>query len=170
MTEPESFEDDLFADLYADDEPSSKPAPAAAQPAAPTPAVSAPAEAQAEPPSADGAQGGDDSMNYEEEDEDDDVDFNLGNGSVSTAQYSSERPSHTPMPSAPAPAPTARGPNSKEDGTQVQWWREPQDRYRHSGGFRGGGWFGLHVVGLVHRWPLARGGGGGTLRNAGRAT
>lgn len=55
-------------------------------------------------------------MNYEEDDEDDDVDFNLGNGSVPTAQYSSERPSHTPMPSAPAPAPIARGPNSKEDG------------------------------------------------------
>lgn len=30
----------------------------------------------------------------------------------------------------------------------------PPDRYRHSDGFRGGGWFGLHTVGLVHRRPL----------------
>ncbi|KAK6216557.1 putative RNA recognition domain-containing protein [Colletotrichum tabaci] len=92
MTEPENFEEDLFADLYDDDAPAK---PAAAQQPTPAPAP-APAsvpqqsiETHAEPPAQSGLDygggggggGGDDQMKYEEDDDDDDVDFNLGGDS-----------------------------------------------------------------------------------------
>ncbi|KJR80464.1 uncharacterized protein SPSK_05501 [Sporothrix schenckii 1099-18] len=89
MTEPENFDDELFADLYNDDEPSASRAPAAA-PAQTAPPVVAPAAAQ-DPASNDsygddaGDQGvgdyDDSAMQYD--DDDDEVDFNLGNGSSS---------------------------------------------------------------------------------------
>ncbi|OHE99128.1 nuclear polyadenylated RNA-binding protein [Colletotrichum orchidophilum] len=84
MTEPENFEEDLFADLYDDDTPA-KPA-AAQQPAPAAPAPVADPQQSIEthvepPPQAEpeyGGGGGDDQMKYDEEDDDDEVDFNLG--------------------------------------------------------------------------------------------
>ncbi|KAI6361682.1 hypothetical protein MCOR25_006426 [Pyricularia grisea] len=119
MTEPEAFEEDLFADLYADDAPT-EPAKVPDKPAAPTNPTPAPIETREEQPPPIDQSGHDDSnMGYDEdEEEDDDVDFNLGNGTSSAPNNSSvERPSQTHAAAAPAPQPAAgRGPNSKEDG------------------------------------------------------
>ncbi|CAK7271836.1 hypothetical protein SEPCBS57363_004826 [Sporothrix epigloea] len=81
MADPDNFDDELFADLYNDDEPQAPKAPSApiSQPSIPT---KEPAPPVLEPASHDD-QGGeyDDSMRYD--DEDDEVDFHLGNGSSS---------------------------------------------------------------------------------------
>ncbi|KAF7554822.1 hypothetical protein G7046_g6717 [Stylonectria norvegica] len=85
MTEPETFEEDLFADLYEDNDPT-KAAPAPAPPPkAPVPA--APVYQAIENHdqvaiSHDQVQGGDEHMNQDQDDDDDDddVDFNLGGG------------------------------------------------------------------------------------------
>ncbi|KAL2874348.1 hypothetical protein SGCOL_010519 [Colletotrichum sp. CLE4] len=130
MTEPENFEEDLFADLYDDDTPAK---PAAAQQPAPVPApapVAVPqqsVETHAEPPPQAepdyGGGGGDDQMRYEEEDDDDEVDFNLGGdgggggGGGSTgyappangfAGNKQEEPTYSTS--------TAKNPSAKEDG------------------------------------------------------
>ncbi|KAF4785981.1 nuclear polyadenylated RNA-binding protein [Colletotrichum scovillei] len=128
MTEPENFEEDLFADLYDDDTPA-KPA-AAQQPAPPPAPVAVPqpsVETHAEPPPQSepeyGGGGGDDQMKYEEEDDDDEVDFNLGGdgggggggGSTGYAPPSNgfagnkqEEPTYSTS--------TAKNPSAKEDG------------------------------------------------------
>ena len=137
MTEPENFEDDLFADLYVfrflspisvsfiksnadfgysydDNEPAK--APAADQSAAAPPALAANSY---EPSFHDTAQpaeyGGpaDNHVNNEEYEEDDDeVDFNLGNGTTATASQHADTPTY----STPTPVTAAKGPNAKEDG------------------------------------------------------
>ncbi|KAF3345358.1 hypothetical protein VD0002_g1743 [Verticillium dahliae] len=124
MTEPENFEDDLFADLYDDDAAPSKPAAAAppttasvpapvVEPAAPAPAYNeahneAPAQTHQDEPA-------DNQIAYDDDD-DDDVDFNLGGGA--------------PAPPPPPPANgfshheetsysgrgSAKNPSAKEDG------------------------------------------------------
>ncbi|KAJ0296472.1 hypothetical protein COL5a_009076 [Colletotrichum fioriniae] len=130
MTEPENFEEDLFADLYDDDTPA-KPA-AAQQPAPPPVPVAVPqqsVETHAEPPPQPeqeyGGGGDDDQMKYEEEDDDDEVDFNLGGdgggggggggGSTGYAPPSNgfagnkqEEPTYSTS--------TAKNPSAKEDG------------------------------------------------------
>ncbi|KAK1724637.1 uncharacterized protein BDZ83DRAFT_778460 [Colletotrichum acutatum] len=131
MTEPENFEEDLFADLYDDDTPA-KPA-AAQQPAPPPAPVAVPqqsVETHAEPPPQPEAEygggGGDDQMKYEEEDDDDEVDFNLGGdgggggggGSGGNTGYAppsngfagnkQEEPTYSTS--------TAKNPSAKEDG------------------------------------------------------
>ncbi|KAF3760490.1 hypothetical protein M406DRAFT_358202 [Cryphonectria parasitica EP155] len=115
MTEPENFEDDLFDDLYNDDEPAKaappppppEPAPPAAEPVTKHEDESANSIVQ----HLGGDTGGDYNMNGNEEyeEDDDDVDFNLGNDE----SHASETPSY--HNSAPAPAPH-KGPNAKEDG------------------------------------------------------
>ncbi|EHA56998.1 hypothetical protein MCOR02_004409 [Pyricularia oryzae] len=119
MTEPEAFEDDLFADLYADDAPT-EPAKVPEKAAAPTNPTPAPVETREEQPPPIDQSGHDDSnMGYDEdEEEEDDVDFNLGNGTSSAPNNSnSERPLQTHAAAAVPPQPAAgRGPNSKEDG------------------------------------------------------
>ncbi|KAI1380630.1 hypothetical protein F4677DRAFT_193475 [Hypoxylon crocopeplum] len=128
MAEPENFEDDLFADLYDDNEApaaSAPSAPAAAQAPAPAPAP-APLKPQPsiEPPSrpdfeqlfghvvptAEEIGYGDD---YQDEnyDDDDDVDFNLGNGPATISEGAQQQ--HDESASA---FHTTRGPSSKEDG------------------------------------------------------
>ncbi len=132
MTEPENFDDDLFADLsvppqsrgrhpllltwppsYNDDEPST------AKHLAPQ-MTSAPALAAAEPMPVDrydetpdiADQNGADTRDDYDDDDDDDVDFNLGNGSTTHR-------AETPMYRAPSPVPlpvATKGPNAKEDG------------------------------------------------------
>ncbi|KAI5462676.1 hypothetical protein BGZ63DRAFT_221392 [Mariannaea sp. PMI_226] len=115
MTEPENFEEDLFADLY-DDNDASKAAP---PPKAPAPAVTDNQPAQPianEQPGVfhDADIGGDEVMGHEQDDddEDDDVDFNLGGGPSNHA-------GHTAMhedPPSPPPFGTVHKASAKEDG------------------------------------------------------
>jgi hypothetical protein len=99
MTEPDNFEEDLFADLYTEEE--------APQPAAPVPEVkSAPAavvETNGEESNEHVEQNGDgdEQMYNGEQDMDDEIDFNLGgNGNSYDAPATHE----------------AHGPGIKEDG------------------------------------------------------
>ncbi|KAK4241034.1 hypothetical protein C8A03DRAFT_41547 [Achaetomium macrosporum] len=119
MTEPENFDDELFADLYNDDDATAKPAPvsepdqnSAVQPAAP--------ESRNERPEDTGQRqdydgGHNTQANHDEEveeEDDDEIDFNLGNGPSATVKQE-EKPMHS---TPPAPAAPAKGPNAKEDG------------------------------------------------------
>ncbi|KAG7114738.1 hypothetical protein HYQ46_011284 [Verticillium longisporum] len=124
MTEPENFEDDLFADLYDDDAAPSKPAAAApptiasvpapvVEPAAPAPAYN---EAHNEAPVQTNQDEPADNQIAYDDDDDDDVDFNLGGGA--------------PAPPPPPPSNgfshheetsysgrgSAKNPSAKEDG------------------------------------------------------
>ncbi|KAL2118454.1 hypothetical protein VTJ04DRAFT_8114 [Mycothermus thermophilus] len=129
MTEPENFDDELFADLYNDDEPAGQPARAPETDK--TQSTEQTAQASSHVNGNDTGQqadqnGGDDGDEEEEEDDDDDIDFNLGNvptTALSTqhdrqaSHESQEQHEDKPTPSAaPAPAAPARGPNAKEDG------------------------------------------------------
>ncbi|KAH9906659.1 hypothetical protein F4778DRAFT_589833 [Xylariomycetidae sp. FL2044] len=136
MAEAENFEDDLFADLYDDNDTATASAPAPASLPTPTPApVPAPVIPQPAPdvaPSAEPMQSYDEMLPSAEEnvyagdefhddnyDDDDDVDFNLGNGpstapaSIPPQQDISEPTYHTP-----------RGSNAKEDGLTIAQRRE----------------------------------------------
>ncbi|KAH7326319.1 hypothetical protein B0I35DRAFT_405574 [Stachybotrys elegans] len=113
MTEPENFEDDLFADLYEDNDaskPGSGPAQAAPQP---PPAIKPDPEPQA--PQSYAApldSGGDSAMKHEpDDDDDDDVDFNLGGGSGHMTQSALKDESHSPPPYG-----TVHKASAKEDG------------------------------------------------------
>jgi hypothetical protein len=145
MTEPENFDDELFADLYVihvritllqrwiltvdsynDDEPSAKPTqpPEADQYSA----VQAAASETKDEYSGDTGQqqdynGGGDAAHANEEDEeeedDDDIDFNLGNGPSTAVTHHDrdDQEDEKPAYSAPpAPPPPTKGPNAKEDG------------------------------------------------------
>ncbi|KAH8910992.1 hypothetical protein BR93DRAFT_934543 [Coniochaeta sp. PMI_546] len=128
MTEPENFEDDLFADLYNDDEPAPKPQAASDQPAAAQPPADDDSyEPSQEPNQQYNDQNGQDSyMNQGDggdEDDDDDVDFNLGNGN-STAHHDHDHdhedtPQGYGIPQQQHPG-HSRGPNSKEDGCSTK--------------------------------------------------
>ncbi|KAI1178632.1 hypothetical protein F4777DRAFT_537324 [Nemania sp. FL0916] len=133
MADPENFEDDLFADLYDDNDasaptapvPVAAPAPAVAPAAAQTPvSISIPvplpeqiAAPQVEHVADEAVHGttengyGDD---YHEEayDDEDDVDFDLGNGPATTAIAPSTKLEESPGPVFH----TTRGPSAKEDG------------------------------------------------------
>ncbi|PHH84651.1 hypothetical protein CDD83_1608 [Cordyceps sp. RAO-2017] len=118
MTEPENFEEDLFADLYDDHEaPKGAPRPQAvsAPPAnehdvqvdfsAPT-ASEPPQLAEEEQVRPEPDDGGDD------DEDDDDVDFNLGGGTNGAA---APAVSHHDAPSTP-PYGTVHRASAKEDG------------------------------------------------------
>ncbi|KAI1081389.1 hypothetical protein F5B20DRAFT_63694 [Whalleya microplaca] len=126
MADPENFEDDLFDDLYDDNEgavaPAQASAPAHAAPA-PAPAPSKPQpsfEPAGQPevdqtpmdtaPAAEENGYGDD---YPEDayDDDDDVDFNLGNGQGFSGSAPPQQEVSTPTYNS-----SARGPSAKEDG------------------------------------------------------
>ncbi|KAI0386757.1 hypothetical protein F5Y04DRAFT_71198 [Hypomontagnella monticulosa] len=139
MAEPENFEDDLFADLYDDNEAAAAPAAAAAAAAAPVaqaaqapPPIATPTPAQlnahqsveapSQQPEIDQVYGdpthtieendgyGDDYQDEPYED-DDDVDFNLGNGSAGAIAAAQQE--HDDSASAYH---STRGPSAKEDG------------------------------------------------------
>ncbi|KAI0473111.1 hypothetical protein GGR56DRAFT_599421 [Xylariaceae sp. FL0804] len=118
MADPENFEDDLFADLYDDNDTSAAQASVPSATSQPQPPVEAAAQPGALQPSDNGVPHGlengygDDYQddNYEE---DDDVDFNLGNGPTTAAQVAPVKQEETPTPSFH----TTRGPSAKEDGT-----------------------------------------------------
>jgi len=118
MTEPENFDDELFADLYNDDEPGQKAAaaPVADQYSAVQPTTEAKQDFGDNAGPDQDYNGEDSNMNQDEyEDDDDDVDFNLGDGPVTTiSHHHEERPASYSAP--PPPPPQAKGPNAKEDG------------------------------------------------------
>ncbi|RSL47593.1 hypothetical protein CEP53_009877 [Fusarium sp. AF-6] len=117
MTEPENFEDDLFADLY-DDNDASK--------AAPPPVAAAPPAPEVQPTNInnhdqDGSfhhqdDGGDEHMMQDQDDDDDDdVDFNLGGGGSTGAGHTSQVATHDDVPTPP-PYGTVHKASAKEDG------------------------------------------------------
>ncbi|KAL7623158.1 hypothetical protein AAE478_006839 [Parahypoxylon ruwenzoriense] len=131
MAEPENFDDDLFADLYDDNEapggapPTAAPAQAAPAPAAaptpsqisyPQPSIEAPGQPEFNQAPSDIApvideNGYGDDYQDENYEDDDDVDFNLGNGpaagsSVTQSQQEVSTPTFH----------STRGPSAKEDG------------------------------------------------------
>jgi len=97
-TEPDNFEEDLFADLYAEDESAAKPAPQHAE-AQVEPAAKVDAKAE-EPYHNQDQTGGDDQEYKDDQDMDDEIDFNLGNGNSHDVSHHHE----------------AHGPGIKEDG------------------------------------------------------
>lgn len=99
MTEPDNFEEDLFADLYADEEPSKPAAPEAEAKTEPAAVAETNGEESNDHPEQNG--GGDEQMYNGEEDMDDDIDFNLG-GNGNNYDASATNESH--------------GPGIKEDG------------------------------------------------------
>ncbi|OTB07021.1 hypothetical protein M426DRAFT_92737 [Hypoxylon sp. CI-4A] len=133
MAEPENFEDDLFADLYDDNDASAvpaqakAPAPAPAQSAQvqapapvaapiPQPSVEAPSQPEFDQTHNDVAYAAEENGygdEYQDEayEDDDDVDFNLGNDPSATG--SAAQPQQEDMASYH----TTRGPSAKEDGT-----------------------------------------------------
>ncbi|KAI1773437.1 hypothetical protein F4818DRAFT_422567 [Hypoxylon cercidicola] len=127
MADAENFEDDLFADLYDDNEPAAAPVPSApAVQAATTSAQSKPqpsieAHTRLEPDQApnDAAAMGEENVAYDDTyqdevyDDDDDVDFNLGNDQSSVTATTNAQPQHEES------TPTYHGSRSsgaKEDG------------------------------------------------------
>ncbi|KAL2110296.1 hypothetical protein VUR80DRAFT_1367 [Thermomyces stellatus] len=113
MTEPENFEDDLFADLYNDDE-APKPAP---QPAQKPAASDAPVDDTSTTAAETNGQE-DDYQPADQDDDDNDVDFDLGDaqqpGPSSAPAAQRDVPGSPPPPVAGS---TAKAPgSSKEDG------------------------------------------------------
>jgi len=98
MAEPD-FEDDLFADLYTEDDSGPKPT-------APAEVKSEPAAAEVKVEEAEQNGNGDEQMYGGEQDDDDEIDFNLGNGGGAEHSYDAP-PSHHHE---------AHGPGIKEDG------------------------------------------------------
>ncbi|OTA84708.1 hypothetical protein M434DRAFT_16338 [Hypoxylon sp. CO27-5] len=131
MAEQENFEDDLFADLYDDNDTAAAPAPAA--PAAQTPAAApthAPAQSNPQPSVETPSQpeinqapsdvahtteenGYDNEYPDETYDDDDDVDFNLGNGSAGAVAVTH---SNSQQDDSASTYHSTRGPSAKEDG------------------------------------------------------
>ncbi|EQL04000.1 heterogeneous nuclear ribonucleoprotein HRP1 [Ophiocordyceps sinensis CO18] len=114
MTEPESFEEDIFADLYDDNEPKAASMPEVSrQPADKYEAgVDVAAVVSNESPQvAEGDQMQYDAADDDEDEEDDEVDFNLGGGSNSIAPVVQ----HHDAPSTP-PYGTVHKASAKEDG------------------------------------------------------
>ncbi|KAM7223404.1 hypothetical protein V8F06_001281 [Rhypophila decipiens] len=130
MTEPENnFEDDMFADLYDDNDAAPKPEPSepvvdqfsAIQSAAAADNNSSNIKHEADNDKNQYQQyhNGDDShMNNGDvdEDDDDDIDFNLGNGPTTKFETGYQDDSHSGYNAAPQPQAHVKGPNAKEDG------------------------------------------------------
>lgn len=99
MTEPENFEEDLFADLYTEDDNTANPEILATKVEAEHATFAEPkVEESVEQDKQNG--GGDEQMFGGEQDMDDDIDFNLGNGNGYDAPVHHE----------------VHGPGIKEDG------------------------------------------------------
>jgi len=99
MAEPENFEEDLFADLYTEDDSAPKHTAAATVKSEPAAASEVKVEESAEQNG-----DGDEQMYGGEHDDDDEIDFNLGNGGGNEQNY--DVPPHQ----------EAHGPGIKEDG------------------------------------------------------
>lgn len=99
MTEPDNFEEDLFADLYTEEEAPKAPAPETELKSEPVTQAEVNGEESYEPAEQNGE--GDEQMYNGEQDDGDEIDFNLGgNGNSYDAPATHE----------------AHGPGIKEDG------------------------------------------------------
>ncbi|CAD6444530.1 e812fa4e-969d-4805-890c-292228687615 [Sclerotinia trifoliorum] len=113
MAEAENFEEDLFADLYTEDDNAANPAEAVpeptAQPSAPATEVRAEvkAEQDIEQNPQNGDRDGDQQMYNGDQDMDDEIDFNLGSGNDNGNGTGYD---------APPTRDEAQGPGIKEDG------------------------------------------------------
>ncbi|KAI0909998.1 hypothetical protein F4823DRAFT_390694 [Ustulina deusta] len=131
MADPENFEDDLFADLYDDNDGSAPSAPAPAPASAPAPAPApTPVAASVPPPVTEKVpephaehvfdettrsaveNGYGDDYHEDAYDDDDDVDFDLGNGPTTSSMAAPTKQEESPGPAFH----TTRGPSAKEDG------------------------------------------------------
>ncbi|KAJ3510513.1 hypothetical protein NM208_g15520 [Fusarium decemcellulare] len=116
MTEPENFEDDLFADLYDDNDASkTAPPPVAAAPSAPDVQPPNPSNNDQNGSPQNYDMGGDEPMTQDQDDDDDDVDFNLGGGSSGGGGHTSQIAAHDDVPTPP-PYGTVHKASAKEDG------------------------------------------------------
>ncbi|KAK9438683.1 heterogeneous nuclear ribonucleoprotein HRP1 [Metarhizium brunneum] len=108
MTEPENFEEDLFADLYDDNDAAAKPPPAPVPVAEPSTN-----DQQNSAPRPSDAANDDEEMHHDggDEEDDDDVDFNLGGGSSNAVAA----PHQDPGSSTP-PYGTVHKASAKDDG------------------------------------------------------
>ncbi|KAF5267635.1 hypothetical protein IWW34DRAFT_724630 [Fusarium oxysporum f. sp. albedinis] len=119
MTEPENFEDDLFADLY-DDNDAAKPGSAPAAAAPPAPEVQPPTNIHNnDNDEHNGMQqhqetGDDEHMTQDQDDDDDDVDFNLGGGGYGGSGHTGQADMHDDAPTPPYG--TVHKASAKEDG------------------------------------------------------
>jgi len=126
MTEPENFDDELFADLYNDDEPAKPATASVTDQQAAIRSIAESNDFRAADTSqtqtlngADNPPENNDDDDGEEEDDDDDIDFNLGDGPSTTIttrasnDYKEEKPAQA---APPVPAAPSKGPNAKEDG------------------------------------------------------
>jgi RNA-binding protein Musashi len=114
MADPENFEEDLFADLYEDND-ASKTGPGPQPPQAPA-AVKPEADGSAIANNDSEMQSIEQPQQYEmrDDDEDDDeVDFNLGGGSSAAA---AQHPPPAETASSPPPFGTVHKASAKEDG------------------------------------------------------
>ncbi|KAM3075118.1 hypothetical protein ACMFMG_007424 [Clarireedia jacksonii] len=110
MTEPENFEEDLFADLYTEDDNIAKPAETAAKSNVQPAVVESKVEQPIEETEHNGNGDADQQMYNGEQDMDDEIDFNLGNGNGggndnNDSGYDGTSNNHE-----------AHGPGIKEDG------------------------------------------------------
>ncbi|KAH7149672.1 hypothetical protein B0J13DRAFT_312308 [Dactylonectria estremocensis] len=120
MTEPENFEEDLFADLYEDNDASkSAPPPKAPAPVVPETQPIHPSINDQPGISYDHDAGGDEAMNQDQDDDDDDVDFNLGGGGGGGGGGMGNNMNHAAsLDDVPTPPPygTVHKASAKEDG------------------------------------------------------
>jgi RNA-binding protein Musashi len=104
MADADNFEEDLFADLYADEDDTSKAAQPVPEVVKTEPlVVNGASTAKEEPVEEPTYNPGDEQMyNNEKEEEDDEIDFNLGGGNEYSAPAQQDHQGH--------------GPGIKEDG------------------------------------------------------
>ncbi|KAF4449271.1 putative heterogeneous nuclear ribonucleoprotein HRP1 [Fusarium austroafricanum] len=117
MTEPENFEDDLFADLY-DDNDAPKPVPARVATAPPAPEVQPPTNTHNDDDHNGTYQhqvaGGDEHMTQDQDEDEDDVDFNLGGGGYTGSGHTGQVGMHDDASTPPYG--TVHKASAKEDG------------------------------------------------------
>ncbi|KAM7191872.1 hypothetical protein V8F20_009123 [Naviculisporaceae sp. PSN 640] len=130
MTEPENFDDDMFADLYDDND--TAPKAEASEPTGNQFSAVQSAAAEDVKNESNSYDAAEDTKQYQQynngdeqhmnngdvdEDDDDEVDFNLGNGPATTSASAYQDDVKSEY-NAPAPSQAqSRGPNAKEDGT-----------------------------------------------------
>ncbi|PQE28302.1 heterogeneous nuclear ribonucleo HRP1 protein [Rutstroemia sp. NJR-2017a WRK4] len=110
MTEPENFEEDLFADLYTEDDSTAKPAETVTESNVQPAVVESKVEQPVEETEHNGDGDGDQQMYNGEQDVDDEIDFNLGNGN------GGGNGNHDNGYDATSNNHEAHGPGIKEDG------------------------------------------------------
>ncbi|KAF4121048.1 RNA-binding protein Musashi [Geosmithia morbida] len=122
MADPENFEEDLFADLYDDNDASKGPAPAPAPATAPPAPAPAPVQETRTEDAAghdhahDAGAAEDMNQDQDDDDDDDDVDFNLGGGNAHTGPSAAvAQEQHVQAPTPPQYGSVHKA-SAKDDG------------------------------------------------------